>query len=315
MTSKLYIYSFNNDHKTTYFKNPPQKVMEKLNWKTIDYNIFHNMELDNFIQYLNDEKIKVILCFSCHEELIIKYRKYIIENNISLLSYSNDLHYKNNTINLEIAKSRKLVHDLDNVYICANYYYCYLNFYNINPERIIKYPTFVDEDYFVSFNSNPNNKILLSGTKTKEYPARKKLNTISSYNNNIDVLKNGIYLGHNYIKHLNTYLCCFTCCSNVNTPYIIGKFFEIPSSGSLLLAYDEFVKDELINLGFIDGVNYISCSLTNMEEKILYILNSSNLEEINKIRKNGYDFVWKYHKQYDRLKYIDDFVNDKLLEK
>ena len=59
----------------------------------------------------------------------------------------------------------------------------YLKFYNINPKRIIKYPTFVDEDYYVEFNTNPNNKILLSGTKTKEYPARKKLNTISGYNN------------------------------------------------------------------------------------------------------------------------------------
>lgn len=30
-----------------------------------------------------------------------------------------------------------------------------------------------------------------------------------------------------------------------NTPYIINKFFEIPASGSLLLAYDEWVKDGL----------------------------------------------------------------------
>jgi hypothetical protein len=47
-----------------------------------------------------------------------------------------------------------------------------------------------------------------------------------------------------------------------------------------LLAYDE-----LVNLGFIDVVNYISCSLTNMQEKIAYILYPNNLEEINKIRK------------------------------
>jgi hypothetical protein len=130
----------------------------------------------------------------------------------------------------------------------------------------------------VEFNDKPiNNKILLSGTKTKEYPARKKLNHISGYNNNIDVLTNGIYLGHNYIKYLNSYLCCFTCCANKSLPYIIGKFFEIPSSGSLLFAYDEFVKSELVKLGFIDGENYISCTLNNMEEKIAYIINPDNL--------------------------------------
>jgi hypothetical protein len=140
------------------------------------------------------------------------------------------------------------------------------------------------------------------------------LNTISDYNNNIDVLKQGIYLGHDYIKHLNKYLCCFTCCSSKWTPYIIGKFFEIPSSGSLLFAYDEFVKDELNKFGFIDGVNYIGCTLTNMEEKISYILDPVNLEKINEIRKNGYEFVWKYHKQIDRLKYIDNFINTELIK-
>jgi hypothetical protein len=52
-----------------------------------------------------------------------------------------------------------------------------------------------------------------------------------------------------------------------------------------------------------------------MEEKIEYILNPNNLEQINKIRKNGYDFVWKYHKQTDRLKYIDEFINNNFISK
>jgi len=236
-------------------------------------------------------------------EIFLKKKKYFI------LSYATDLHSKNNIYNDEKQKLRDLIHNFDNVYICANYYYCYTRFFNINPKRIIKYPPFVDNDFYVEYNNNPINKILLSGTKTKEYPARKKLNYIAGYNNNVEVLKNGIYLGHEYIKYLNKFLCCFTCCANKALPYIIGKFFEIPSSGSLLLAYDEFVKDELNNLGFIDGENYISCTLNNMEDKIAYILDPNNLEEINRIRKNGYEFVWKYHKQTDRLKYINDFVD------
>jgi hypothetical protein len=69
------------------------------------------------------------------------------------------------------------------------------------------------------------------------------------------------------MKYLSTFICCFTCCGNLATPYIINKFFEMPASGSLLLAYDEFVKEPLAQLGFIDTVNYISCTRHNIAEK------------------------------------------------
>lgn len=309
----LYINFMNNDHRTTYFKTPDNNTITKLKWKTLEGDIFLNMQNEEFTQYLTNENIKVIICFVCFENLINNYKKFLTDNNIFILVYVNDLHNKNNTVNPKKENARNLIHNFENVYICANYYYCYLDFYKIDPKRIIKYPTFVDENYFVHFNTKPTNKILLSGTKTKEYPARKKLNEISANDSNIDVLTNGIYLGHDYIKYLSKYLCCFTCCSNKSTPYIIGKFFEIPSSGSLLFAYDELVKDELSKLGFVDGVNYIGCRLDNMKEKISFILNPDNLEKINEIRKNGYDFVWKYHKQSDRLEYINEFISENLI--
>lgn len=312
MNTKLYIYSINQDHRTSYFKSPPVKFMESLGWKCISFNDNIIQDITCFIEFIEKNNIKIIMCFCCCEYLIKTHKDFFEQNNIKLLTYANDLHFKPGCQEKHII-NKQLIHDFSNVYICANYYYCYTNFYKIDTSRIIKYPTFVDEDFYVEFNDEPISKVLLSGSKTKEYPARKRLNTISGHNSNIEVLKNGIYLGHEYIKYLNKFLCCFTCCANRNLPYIIGKFFEIPSSGSLLLAYDEFVKDELVNLGFIDGVNYISCTLTNIEEKIDYIIDLKNLEEINKIRKNGYEFVWKYHKQTDRLKYIDEFVNNKLL--
>ena len=45
--------------------------------------------------------------------------------------------------------------------------------------QIIKYPVYIDDDFFIEFNKEPINKILLSGSKIKDYPARKKLNNIS----------------------------------------------------------------------------------------------------------------------------------------
>lgn len=312
-SNKLNIFIDNKDHRTSYFKSPSSNIMEALGWINIDYNdkIIHNSEL--FFEYLKNNNIKVILCFHCSDYILNSYKDYLDKLDIYVLVYSNDLHYKNNIINEKKKYYRDLVHNFKNAFICANYYYCYLNFYDIQPNKIIKYPVYVDDDFFIEFNKEPVNKILLSGSKTKDYPARKKLNNIAEYNKNIEVLTNLIFVGYNYIKYLNKFICCFTCCANKSLPYIVGKFFEIPSTGSLLLAYDEFVKDELNNLGFIDGENYISCTLNNMEEKINYILNPDNIDKINYIRKNGYEFVWKYHKQSDRLKYIDNFVNKNLI--
>lgn len=314
--NKLYIYLKNNDYRTSYFKPPPIEMMINLGWKYIDFEdpTIHSHSL--FCDFLEKNKIKVILSFFSYKYIIEKYNKYLMEKNIYLLIYSNDLHFKPNTKEVIQKKMEynNFIHGLNYVYICANYYYCYLQFFNIDIKKIIKYPTSINDDFFIEFNDNPIKKLLLSGSITKEYPARKKLNSLSVSNINIDVIKNNIYKGYEYIKYLNNYLCCFTCCANKSLPYIVGKFFEIPSSGSLLFAYDEFVKDELQKLGFIDGINYISCTMNNMEEKINYICNKDNLLEINKIRKNGYDFVWKYHKQSNRLEYINDFVENNLIK-
>jgi aspartokinase len=77
--------------------------------------------------------------------------------------------------------------------------------------------------------------------------------------------------GHNYIKYLNLHIAAVTCCANAKTPYIIGKFFEIPASGTLLLAYDEHAKEPLKGLGFVDGENYISTNYNNFVEKVIFV--------------------------------------------
>ena len=121
----------------------------------------------------------------------------------------------------------------------------------------------------------------------------------------IDRLPRGANItGQNYINYLSEYLCCFTCCLTKDTPYIINKFFEIPASGSLLLAYDEWVKDGLKEIGFIDGENYISCNKDNILEKIEWICNDKNRNEVDRIRKNGNDLVKNNHTDECRYKFI-----------
>jgi hypothetical protein len=306
--NKLYIYVNPNDIRTCY-KPPSIDMMNNLNWKCLTYE---DNNID-FVKYFIDNNIKIVLMFFNYDNFLYKYIKVITENKIKFLIYKSDLHYLPRKTCDRVVNFDNFINDIENIYICANYWYCYQTFHNINKNRIIKYPIFFDDTLIINYNSNPLNFVLLSGTCTSEYPARKKIKSLANNGNQyIHILKNcNNVIGHDFIKYLNKYLCCFTCCSNMYTPYIVTKFFEIPSTGSLLLAYDEFVKEPLKELGFIDGENYISCTINNIDEKVNYITNPNNRNEIDKIRKNGYDFVWKFHKQSDRMKFIDNIV-DKL---
>ena len=115
--------------------------------------------------------------------------------------------------------------------------------------------------------------------------------------------------GKKYIKLLSSYLACFTCCSTMDTPYLISKFFEIPGSGSLLVAYDEHVKDQLKELGFIDGCNYISVTQENFVKKLNYILDPQNRTKINTIRYNGYELIESRHLLSHRSNDIDNLAS------
>lgn len=309
--NKIYIYNDNDDDRTCYYQ-PPINIMEKLGWNCVHISSCADLEL-----FTNKNKLAITSCllfFNCYE-FMHKNFNYLKNNNIKVYVYENDLHQiptrKENNIKGE--SLRNMYINLPKLYVCATYWYCYNNFFPLYPkEKIIPYPTFIRDDYNIEFNDNPETKMLLSGAITKEYPARKKMISLMNINKNISRLKHTSNIrGKEYIKYINKYICGFTCCANKYTPYIVNKFFEIPSAGSLLLAYDEYVKEPLKELGYIDGINYISCTLDNMEEKINYIVDPKNKIEIDIIRKNGYNFVWKNHKLSDRLIKLNEYI-DKL---
>ena len=141
------------------------------------------------------------------------------------------------------------------------------------------------------FNINPIKKILVSGAMEQiYYPLR----VIASNQSKelVEVLQHPGYgklkhniIGDDYILQLNKYLCCFCDASILNI--ILKKIYEILYSGSLLLA-DLNIKNELKDVGIIENVHCILCDTNNIEEKMKYILNKENSEEIDNIRKNGF---------------------------
>ena len=177
--------------------------------------------------------------------------------------------------------------------------------------------------YNVKYNNNPINKVLVTGAINKEvYPNRhimiekslRNLNIVYSKRRwvNKDNISEKELFGINYIKLLSNYLICFTDDAINNRPYILAKFFEIMSSGALLLTTNKITKKYFKNLGFIDGIHYISTTIEDIDKKIEYLLNEKNRKLVDEIRTNGYNEVYKYHTIEHRTKQLDDILNNRM---
>ena len=211
--------------------------------------------------------------------------------------YIDDLHTHHSKIRRSI-----LLADI----IFLSYPYLFNKYYqNFNKKIFFLHHSSVKNS---KFNFFPKNQICLSGSINFFYPAREKFFKLKD-KYNIFLLENKKFTLDSYIDKLSEFLCCFSCVTQDN--YIVRKIFEIMASGSLLFLYYGQIKNEIEKLGFIDGIHYIGCNDDDMETKIKYILDINNLEEINKIRSNGYNFVRKY----DRIKLADkmfQYINDQL---
>lgn len=167
--------------------------------------------------------------------------------------------------------------------------------------------------YRCEFNAQPIRKVLLSGSTSRHiYPLRHRLLRMSRHSP-IEVIYSSQrqqLRGEDYIRELSKYWCCFTCCSNARTPYVVQKFFEIPYSGALLLAYDWHVREPLAALGFIHGVHYISCTPSTLEERVRYVLDPAHTAELDQIRLNGYRLVRDQHLMELRLRALISMTSD-----
>jgi len=310
---KVIICRKSNEGEPDYFYKgwrTPYKELEKMGWISINQSDI-DCKLSDFFIKLFGVLPSIVLFWDANT---------VIQNNIQDIIYTkwtkciyvDDLH----KTSPKIKKIKKLIFE-NFEYIFSTYGYIFSKFNpTIDKNKIIWLPHFINNNFKVDFNINPTNKILLSGCVAKNiYPFRDHVCKISK-KYPIDVLEhlsyrypNHQYFGRKYIEYLSMYVAAITCCSNSETPYIVGKFFEIPASGALLLAYDDFVKEPMKELGFVDGENYISVNYDNITEKILYVTDSKNKDAVNKIRKNGHKLVWNNHTLLNRVKVIDDIAN------
>jgi len=168
----------------------------------------------------------------------------------------------------------------------------------------------------ISFNKIPKLKIFVSGALSEVYPLRQYISSDSKFNTYVEKLchpgyiQNTSILKHQivddkYYSRLNEYLCCF--CDCLTHGYIPAKIFEITSVGSLLLVEDK-ISSELNKLGFYDDINCIMCNNSNLLEKIQWILNPDNRNQVDKIRKEGMELTRRSHTTDNRVSLFTDFL-------
>lgn len=170
------------------------------------------------------------------------------------------------------------------------------------------YPQFVSKCKFVPkffapherytkflFNDNPITKCLLSGSLNKDvYPFRffivDKRSTYVDY-------EPPRHVGAEYAKLLHSYFCCVTSSSIFN--YVLAKYFEIPATGSLLLANE--TKDSK-RIGFIPYKHYVPITKDDVFIKIKECINNPN--DYTNIRKEGMNFVRENHSIVNRIELL-----------
>lgn len=192
-------------------------------------------------------------------------------------------------------------------------------------DRLHWWPWAVDPEVFKDWNLEREYDYLLMGlvyadhmpgrgvrnnTRKGEYPFREEvlkamLDTpgFQFHQHPGHLNKNPYFANERYAQELSRAKIFFTCGSSIAGGLPVLKFFEAPACRTLLLAEPNQDIDEL---GFQDGVNYVACDRTNFKEKAQYYLEHE--EERNAIAEAGYRFIHQHHTNQVRAKQFVDAV-------
>ena len=181
-------------------------------------------------------------------------------------------------------------------------------------KKVVWVPHSASPDFIVPYNGNAENAIFVSGAAGNYYPLRNQVRALGlkktysivnqdhpGYDNGFDYDRNQA-VGSAYARRINRYRAAFT--DSTIHKYVLAKYFEIPATGALLVA-DDAVSGPLRQLGFIENQHYVPVSESNLEEKIAFVLDERNHDQLDQIRKRGQELVWERHKSIDRARQID----------
>lgn len=163
----------------------------------------------------------------------------------------------------------------------------------------------------LEFNDNPKRKCLLSGQTRSQYPIRsvvmERVSKDPALRKQIEILEhprpdckrfftreNKAYWG--YANILHEYFCCLTDDGAPENTQVAGKYFEIPATGSLLLAP---IAPDLDQLDLIPGVHFVPIRKETVFSQIGDCL--IHPRKYQKIRQDGMELVRKNHSINNRF--------------
>lgn len=225
---------------------------------------------------------------------------------------ADDLHWWN-----EQLRQRKLVSFALCETILSTYGYIWNRFYPefCGVKKVVWVPHSASPDFLLGYNQHAENSIFLSGAMTVHYPLRRQMKVLQEHSSYSIAYHchPGYYCGYDYEKNedigrayaekINRHRAGFT--DSLIYKYVVAKYFEIPATGALLFA-DDAVSGPLKELGFIENRHYLPGSKGNLEERVQYILDKRNHEELDEIRRRGQELVWERHKTSDRARQINE---------
>src|ERR1700686_431895 len=282
-------------------------------WRQIDTRQLRNAPGTIQDQLLNTfgELPEAILFWESYELLPV-HASDIYRLDCHKIIFADDLHWWNEQMRLSKLVSFGLCET-----ILSPYAYVWTKFYPelAGAKRVVWIPHSASPDFIVDYNQSPEKSILLGGAVSPDYPLRQQVKELHAQRPYSIIYpphpgypcqydrKGNENVGRGYAEKINSCRAGFT--DSLIYEYLVAKYFEIPATGALLLA-DDAVSGPFKKLGFIENEHSLPVSRENLEEKIQYVLDDANHEELDLIRRAGQELVWNSHKTSDRARSINE---------
>lgn len=187
-------------------------------------------------------------------------------------------------------------------------------FPSLHPSRVTWIPHAASGDFLFDINESPRNVVFVSGAMSLKYPMRRLMLELANrrpdvaqihehpgYRTDFDY-ETDTRIGRRYAAAMHDCLAAFT--DALQYQYVVAKHFEIPATGALLIA-DRAIASQLAELGFDDGVHYVSASADDLGEVVDRVRDPQNRERIDAIRRRGHALVHQRHTTEQRAREID----------
>lgn len=181
----------------------------------------------------------------------------------------------------------------------------------------------------LEYNETPIMKCLFSGcVGAKHYPVRRYLKRQvfedSRLQELVDIMKHPrwsridrdigepkplskweieVPMGDAYAECLNKYFCSIATSSTAN--YVVAKYFEIPATGTLLLANRAL---DVEKAGLIAGKHYVPITQKNIISQIKDCLDNPGKYE--EIRRSGMEYVRENHSMNNRIDQFREILEE-----